>query len=52
MASTTSIKSLEERRGLIELLDQAIALGVELNRQLSSIGRVLASTEVEQKLAA
>ena len=31
---------------------QAIALGVELNQQLSSIGHILASTEVEQKLAA
>lgn len=52
MASIISIKSLEKRRELIELLDQAIALGVELNQQLSSIGLILASTEVEQKLAA
>ena len=38
--------SLEKRRELIELLDQAIALGVELNQQLSSIGHIMASTEV------
>lgn len=52
MASVVGIKSLEKGQELIELLDQAIALGVELNQQLSLIGHILASTEVEQKSTA
>jgi hypothetical protein len=51
MSSIISIKSLSERRALIDLLDQAIALSSQLNRQLSVMGEIMDSAHEQKKAA-